>query len=125
MLLEKGLNFTVTPDTTPHSEFVASVEKGLQNVKNVDKVALAISEIAQILKNFKLLLKNITTAEVQALKELRSDPTIKIINSDKGNATVILDSNAYDKKMLDMLLDPEVYRPIPLNSNPISTIQKK
>ena len=46
------------------------------------------------------------------------------MNSDKGNATLILDSNIYDKKMLDMLLNPEVYRPIPLNSNPISTTQK-
>ena len=78
LLLEKGLNFAVTPDTIPHSEFVASVEKGLQNVKNKDKVALARSKITQILKNFKLPLKNITTAEVQALKELRSDPTTKI-----------------------------------------------
>ena len=94
-------------------------------MKIVDKVALAISKTAQILKNSKLPLKNITTAEVQVLKELRSDPTIKIMNSDKGNATVILDSNTYDKKMLDMLSDPEVYRPIPLNSNPISTIQKE
>ena len=74
-------------------------------------------------KNSKLPPKNITTAEVQALKELRSDPTIKVMNSDKGNATLILDSNTYDKKMLDMLSDPEVYRPIPSNSNPISTIQ--
>ena len=84
MLLEKGLNFAVTPDAIPHSEFVASVEKGLQNVKNVDKAALAISKITQILKNSKLPLKNIATAEVQALKELRSDPTIKIMNSKKA-----------------------------------------
>ena len=47
------------------------------------------------------------------------------MNSDKDNATVILDSNTYDKKMLDMLSDPEVYRPIPLNFNPILTIQKE
>ena len=47
------------------------------------------------------------------------------MNSDKGNATVILDSNTYDKKMLDMLSDPEVHRLIPSNSNPISTIQKE
>ena len=53
-VLEKGLNFAVTPDAIPHAEFVASVEKGLQNVKNVDKVALARSKIAQILKNSKL-----------------------------------------------------------------------
>ena len=124
-VLEKGLHFAVTTDAIPHSEFVASVEKGLQNVKNVDKVALARSKIVQILKNSKLPPKNITTAEVQALKELRSDPTIKIMNSDKGNATVILDSNTNDKKMLNMLSDPEVYRPILSNSKPISTIQKE
>ena len=94
-------------------------------MKNIDKVALARSEIAQILKNSKLPPKNITTAEVQAFKELRSDPTIKIKNLYKGNATVILDGNTYDKKMLDMLSDSEVCRPIPLNSNPISTIQKR
>ena len=81
--------------------------------------------IAQILQNSKLPPRNITTAEVQALKELRSDPTIKIMNLDKGNATVIMDSNIYDKKMLNMLSDTEVYRPTPSNSNPISTIQKE
>ena len=47
-------------------------------MKNKDKVALARSEIAQILKNSKLPPKNITTAEVQVLKELKSDPTKKI-----------------------------------------------
>ena len=124
-VLEKGLNFAVIPDAIPHSEYVASVVKGLQNVKNVDKVALTRSKIAQILKNSKLPPKNITTAEVQALKELRSDPTIKIMNSDKGNATVILDSKTYNKKMLNMLQDPEVYRPIPSNSNPIQQYKKK
>ena len=66
-----------------------------------------------------------TTTEVQVLKELRSDPTIKIMNLDKGNATIILDCNTYDKKMLDMLSDPKVYRPVPSNSNQISTIQKE
>ena len=69
-VLEKGLKFAVTSGAIPRSEFVASVEKGLQNVKNLDKEALARSKIAQILKNFKLPPKNITTAEVQALKEL-------------------------------------------------------
>ena len=63
---------------------------------------------------------------MQALKKLKSDPTLKITNLDKGNATaIILTSNAYDKKMLDMLSDPRVYRPITSNSNPISTIQKE
>ena len=64
---EKGLNFAVTPDVILYSEFVASVEKSLQNVKNVDKVVLTRSKIAQILKNSTLPPKNITAAEVQAI----------------------------------------------------------
>ena len=44
-VLEKGLNFAVTPDAIPHLEFVASVEKGFQIVKNLDKVTLARSTV--------------------------------------------------------------------------------
>ena len=55
------------------------------------------------------------------LRKNNRNLSIKTLNSDKGNATVILDINTYDK----MLSNPEVYKPIPSNSNPISTIQKQ
>ena len=47
------------------------------------------------------------------------------MNSNKYNATVILDSITFDEKMLDMLSDPEVHRPMPSNSKLIPTIQKE
>jgi len=50
-VLEKGLNFAVTPDALPHSEIVASVEKGLRRLKNQAKVEVTRSRIVQILKN--------------------------------------------------------------------------
>ena len=67
--------------------------------------------------------QNISKGERQALKELKSDESIMILAADKGKATVILDREEYDKKMLDMLSDKKTYRE--LKSDPTERYGKK
>ena len=43
------------------------------------------------------------------MKGLQSDKEIKIIQADKGNATVVLDSTEYDKKVQELLGDKTSY----------------
>jgi len=49
-VLEKDLNFAITPKRISMLDMVASAEKGMKNVKNQAKVDLARNKITQ---NFK------------------------------------------------------------------------
>ena len=124
-VLQKGLNFAVTPNSAPYADILASVEKGLKSVKNQAKVQLARCKVTQILKNSKVPPKNLSSEESRALKELQLDTSIKIMKSDKGNATVILDSHVYEKKMLKLLQNSQIYQCLPFSPNPIVATQKE
>ena len=50
--------------------------------------------------------KNTTTEERNALASLRNDKSITILQADKGNATVLLDTDDYVKKAMDLLSHP-------------------
>ena len=43
--------------------------------------------------------------EIKCLKDLSNDSNIVIVNPDKGNGVVILDSSDYNRKMEDILSD--------------------
>ena len=54
---------------------------------------------------------NITPAERQALKELRSNKSIIIHKADKGNAVVVIDRSDYIQKMNTIIGDHSKFRP--------------
>ena len=54
---------------------------------------------------------NIDIKKRRALKELRKDTSIVILQADKGNAIVIMDREQYERKMDELLSDPS-YRKI-------------
>ncbi len=58
-------------------------------------------QIAKVMGTPSTLRPNLTHAEVQASKILRSDSTIAIVRADKSNATVVLNTDDYNKKMMD------------------------
>ena len=66
---------------------------------------------------------NISTEEWKALKGLQLDKKIKIIQADKGNATVVLDSTDYDKKVKELLGDKTSYSI--LKDDPTRTTERK
>ena len=47
------------------------------------------------------------------MKELRKNNTILILPADKGRATVIMDKDDYNSKMLAMLNDADIYKKLP------------
>ena len=59
--------------------------------------------------------------EMRALKELRNHPDIVVLKADKGNVTVVMNKQAYDNQILDMLNDTTTYEPL----QPIPRIKRK
>ena len=56
------------------------------------------------------------------MRELRKDDTVCILQSDKGNATFILDTEDYDTKVQDLLNDRQSY--IILKKDPTKTVER-
>ena len=113
-VLEKGLNYAVTPKIIPTQEILASCEKGLRNVREQADVELARTKITQTLRHAKVPRLNLTMEEENALNELRSDKSIKILKADKGNCTAVMDSEDYEEKISNLLSDSATYQIIHL-----------
>ena len=61
------------------------------------------AQCRKALEQSKLPKPNINRAEAQAMKQLRQDTSIKIVQADKGNATVVMDASEYDQKMCGLI----------------------
>ncbi len=104
-MLSLGLNFTVAPKQIPIDDIISGVEQGLSRAKVQHNTDIRIA-VHQILRTSqKKPTSNLTIEEAKALKNLRKDNSIIILPADKGNATVILDREAYTKKMKGILHD--------------------
>jgi len=106
-LLQKGLNYAVTPCTIPIEDILAGVEKAVQSLP-VEMVEEARQETVRIIKSSSRPRNNITRAEREALRTLRNNTDLTILPADKGNATVIL--NTADYKQITSLLEDPSYR---------------
>jgi CO dehydrogenase/acetyl-CoA synthase beta subunit len=60
--------------------------------------------------------------EFTALKSLKNNKEIRILQADKGNCTVVLNESAYKEKISN-LLEPEVYDA--LSKEPTAQIERK
>lgn len=58
---------------------------------------------------------NLSKIERNAMKSLRSRQDLIIKEADKGSAVVLMDTNFYKSKVLDILNDEETYKKIPRN----------
>ena len=76
---------------------------------NPSQAASLRNEIAGALRSAKPPKPNVTSAEKEALKELKQNEDIMILPADKGMATVILDKDTYKQKMDTMLSDRRTY----------------
>lgn len=72
-------------------------------------------DVAVILRKSNLPKSNVTTAERLALSSLRENQDILVLRADKGNATVVMDSNDYEGKIRSLLGDSHVYKPVAYN----------
>ena len=102
-----------------------TVEKGLKPLGNSPSVDIVRAKITQILSNWRPPTSNLTEVEFKALKQLQQDKTITILKSDKGNATVVMDKNDYEEKMLMLLADNKTDERIDSKVNPLKSIEKE
>ncbi|XP_075975703.1 uncharacterized protein LOC142976300 [Anticarsia gemmatalis] len=61
--------------------------------------------------------------ERQALSKLRANRDILVLKADKGNATVVMDSEDYDRRIRNLLSDTSVYKPV--SYNPTARVTKR
>jgi hypothetical protein len=64
-----------------------------------------------LLEKCKKFRTNTTSQEEEAIKELAKDKSIKILKADKGNVTVVMDTEDYENKLTAMV-NTEEYRKI-------------
>jgi hypothetical protein len=76
-LLQKGLNYAVTPCTITTEDILAGVEKAVQSLP-VDMVEEARQETVRIIKSSSRPRNNITRAEREALRTLKNNTDLSI-----------------------------------------------
>ena len=114
-LLSKGLSFSIPPKTLNYGDALLPFEllfKPMSQAENISvddiaacKAALQ-NEAHNMLHDFDPKKEqNLLPDEVQALKSLRSDKSIIIQKSDKGNSVVLLNKTTYIQRMEELLAD--------------------
>ena len=104
-VLARGLNFAPAPRRVPIAEIVATVEDGLRKT-SFPQAQLARTKIVGCLTRARPPPTNLCPGEHKAIKE----ESIVIAAADKGNATVVMDCEDYDKKMRTLLADTGTYK---------------
>ena len=63
--------------------------------------------------------------EEEALKELKNNEKIVILKADKGNATVVMNTEDYEEKVNSLLSDECTYEKLPTRPNPVNQITSR
>ena len=105
---------------------VTGVETGLRKIRNAAAVTIARSKVAEILKTASPPPnRNVTREEEEALKELKNNEKIGILKADKGNATVVMNTEDYEEKVNSLLSDECTYEKLPTRPNSVNHITSK
>ncbi|CAB4043887.1 Hypothetical predicted protein, partial [Paramuricea clavata] len=108
-ILENGLNYAITPKRIPVPKIIASIEPGIYHLSEESKATIRAS-VVNTLKNTKALsTTNISKQQSHALRNLKKDKDITIVPADKGRAIVVMNTDDYDRKISDLLLDKKTY----------------
>ncbi|XP_046998008.1 uncharacterized protein LOC124613355 [Schistocerca americana] len=104
-ILAKGMNFAVAPKRVPKEDIIESVEASVRHLPQAEAEKIR-QETVRVLNKAKPPKQNINAEEYHAIKELRDNPHLVVVQADKGNATVVLDTTDYNKRMEDILAEP-------------------
>ena len=98
--LQKGPNFAIAPGRIPKTEIIAGVEAAIRRCKHVDEEVAEKTRatIASVIRRAQPPRRNMGNKELEALDTLRGNREITILQADKGNATVILNTSDYERK---------------------------
>ena len=120
-VLSKGRNFAITPNKIPVEDIISSVEASIRSLPESESEEIR-TEVSRILRKAKPPRPNIKLSEKRAIKELNTNNNILILPADKGNATVIMETDDYKKK-INNLLEPTTYRKLP--KDPTSKVLRR
>ena len=95
-ILSKGPKFAVTPKMNPIN-FAAPVESALQHPSAPDQAKEAPR--IKIREATRKAVRPLLNVKKEAWKDLKGDRTIRILQADKGNGTVVLNATERDKKV--------------------------
>ncbi|XP_067619916.1 uncharacterized protein [Eurosta solidaginis] len=130
-LLAKGPKFGLPVDNKnfPLFKYIADGEDLVQSIKSKDQQEEARTKLSLLISNHATTNKHCTidnaildTVE-QTKKFLNENKNIRILTSDKGNKTVAMEIEEYNKKMEDILMDLTTYRV--QRQDPTSRLQNK
>jgi hypothetical protein len=94
----------VAPRSPPIEEILTGIEKAFRTLP-VEQAEEARHESVWIIKTIARTKNNLTKNERKALRLLKNNTQLTILPADKGNATVILNSTDYKKKITNLLGD--------------------
>ena len=107
-VLEKGLNFAVTPRDFPLKDVLVSTEIACKHLSAPNAQSLR-AEVTKCINKAQRPASNIRKGEFKALQELKADIDITILPADKGRSSVILNTKDYESKMSTPLSDINMY----------------
>jgi hypothetical protein len=119
-VLKRGLNFAVT-NRAYNLDMVCAAEFARSKLPPAMGVAFCWRILCMLQKS-KPLASNITRKESIALKSLKENKQIRILQADKGNCMVVFNDSTYKEKITS-LLQSGVYEP--LSKDPTSQIEMK
>ena len=119
--LSHGLKFALPPSKINYSRWFLAFEKlflKLKDCKIFDTSNDGLNYIKSSLKSiafknyysFRPHVNSLQKKFLATLKELKSDPNIVVLKSDKGNAIVILNKQDYHSKMNNILSDTSKFK---------------
>ena len=121
-VLSKGLKYVPTPSSLNVTDIITNSEKSLYNAPTIIKLA-AIAEISTLVTKWKKPShNNLTNEERKALKQIKSNPTITVVNAVKGGKMLVMNRDEYVSKIEGQLTNPNVYESV---KDPTNSIKNK
>ncbi|GJQ71033.1 hypothetical protein Trydic_g943 [Trypoxylus dichotomus] len=102
-------------------EIIANVVAAIRHLPATEGDAVR-TDVARILRTAKPQKSNISPAEWKALKQPKQDESFTIIQADKGNDTVMINTDEYKQK-IKMLREPPTY--ITRQRDPTSSVLRE
>lgn len=99
--LVKGGNYAVTPKQIRTEDTMSNIETAIRALPEeaVDTIRMETSRILRIANIPK---HNLYRGELKALKDLKSDESVLIMQADKGNATLVMSTENHNKKIEEL-----------------------
>ncbi|XP_072024912.1 uncharacterized protein [Amphiura filiformis] len=121
-LLARGLNFAVSVDKIPHTEYIVACETACAKLPWQEAKSLR-AEVTGMLKSATVPKSNITKEERLAMNELKKSKDLLIMGADKGRCTIVKTTTEYENKVHAMLSDERTYEK--LKKDPTQIYKRK